>query len=184
MAAQEPRVDRSDCMEHVLLITGSMGAGKTSTLYEASDLLIERGIVHAAIDLDSLGVGHLDGAARAEVALRNLAAVCANYASAGVTRLLAAGAIETRAELEQIQQAARAGATLVCRLRATPEVMEKRIAGRESGIFAGRYLARVRVLDEILAAAALEDFSIDTTNARITGVAEELLNRPAWIRVG
>ena len=58
-----------------------MGAGKTSTLYEASDLLIERGIHHAAIDLDSLGVGHLDGAQLQDVALRNLAAVCANYTS-------------------------------------------------------------------------------------------------------
>ncbi|HVH58351.1 MAG TPA: hypothetical protein VM791_18940 [Vicinamibacterales bacterium] len=167
-------------MEHVLLITGSMGAGKTSTLYEASDLLIERGIHHAAIDLDSLGVGHLDGAQLQDVALRNLAAVCANYTSAGVTRLIAAGAIESRTELEQIQQASQAGATVVCRLWARPEVMEKRIASREDGIFADRYIARVRVLDEILAAAALEDFSIDTTDAPITRVAEELLNQAAW----
>ena len=92
-------------MDHVLLITGSMGAGKTSTLYEASDLLIERNIIHAALDLDALGVGHLDGPKLSDVALRNLAAACANYAASGVRRLIAAGAIESRTELERIRVA-------------------------------------------------------------------------------
>ena len=36
-----------------------MGAGKTTLMAEASDVLIERGIVHAAIDLDTLGIGLL-----------------------------------------------------------------------------------------------------------------------------
>ena len=44
-------------MESVLIVTGSMGAGKTSVMGEASDLLAQRQIVHAAIDLDALGVG-------------------------------------------------------------------------------------------------------------------------------
>jgi hypothetical protein len=39
------------------------------------------------------------------------------------------------------------------------------------------------VLDEILDAAALEDFSIDTTDAPITRVAEELLKQAAWPRL-
>ena len=42
--------------EHVpvIVITGNMGAGKTTILAEASDLLTAGGIVHAAIDLDTL----------------------------------------------------------------------------------------------------------------------------------
>jgi adenylate kinase len=43
----------------VIVITGSMGAGKTTVLGEASDLLAAHGITHAAIDLDALGVSHL-----------------------------------------------------------------------------------------------------------------------------
>lgn len=46
-------------MQSLLIITGSIGAGKTSTLYEASDLLAERQIAHAAIDLDALGIVYL-----------------------------------------------------------------------------------------------------------------------------
>ena len=43
----------------VIVITGSMGSGKTTVLGEASDLLTARGVVHAAIDGDALANGHL-----------------------------------------------------------------------------------------------------------------------------
>jgi Ni2+-binding GTPase involved in maturation of urease and hydrogenase len=38
----------------VLVISGSMGAGKTTVLGQAHDLLIEAGVEHGAIDLDCL----------------------------------------------------------------------------------------------------------------------------------
>ena len=43
----------------LLIITGTMGAGKTAVLAEASDILALRQIAHAAIDLDALGLAHL-----------------------------------------------------------------------------------------------------------------------------
>jgi hypothetical protein len=43
----------------LLIITGAMGAGKTSVLGEASDLLTRRHIAHAAIDVDALGLAYL-----------------------------------------------------------------------------------------------------------------------------
>ena len=52
-------------MESLLIITGSMGAGKTSVLAEASDILALGKIVHAAIDLDTLALAHLPSAVRA-----------------------------------------------------------------------------------------------------------------------
>ena len=82
-------------MESLLIITGTMGAGKTSVLGEASDILALRGIVHAAIDLDALGLAHLPSAADGDgVMYRNLQSVCENYSSLGVKRLLLARAIE------------------------------------------------------------------------------------------
>ena len=42
----------------LLIISGSMGAGKTTVLSEASDLLAQADIPHAAIDLDWLAVMH------------------------------------------------------------------------------------------------------------------------------
>jgi hypothetical protein len=45
--------------ESLLIITGTMGAGKTTVLAEASDILALRHITHAAIDLDAFGLAHL-----------------------------------------------------------------------------------------------------------------------------
>jgi hypothetical protein len=45
--------------DFVLIITGAMGAGKAAVLGEASDILAQRQIVHAAIDVDVLGLAHL-----------------------------------------------------------------------------------------------------------------------------
>ena len=72
----------------VIIITGTMGAGKTTILSEASDILSSAGVIHAAIDLDTLGICHMpDGLAR-ELMFRNLASVWSNYCAAGLRRLL------------------------------------------------------------------------------------------------
>jgi hypothetical protein len=59
--------------QELLIITGSMGSGKSTVLGAATDLLTLQGIAHAAIDLDTLGIFHLpveiDGSS---VGLRNL----------------------------------------------------------------------------------------------------------------
>jgi hypothetical protein len=56
-----------------------MGAGKTAVLGEASDILAHGQIVHAAIDLDALGLAHLPFAARNGVMYGNLRSICRNY---------------------------------------------------------------------------------------------------------
>jgi len=75
-------------------MTGTMGAGKTAVLGEASDILAQRQVVHAAIDLDALGLAHLPPAASTDgVMYDNLRAICRNYAALGVKRFLLARAI-------------------------------------------------------------------------------------------
>jgi hypothetical protein len=69
-------------MDSLLIITGTMGAGKTTVLGEASDILALRHIVHAAIDLDALGLAHLPSATGNDAVMyKNLQAVSKNYAS-------------------------------------------------------------------------------------------------------
>lgn len=59
-AATLPLTSRHQSMPvQVLVITGSMGSGKTSVMAEASDLLSAAGIDHAAIDFDGLGIGYV-----------------------------------------------------------------------------------------------------------------------------
>jgi molybdopterin-guanine dinucleotide biosynthesis protein len=92
---------------NVLVITGSMGSGKTTMLGEVSDLLAKRGTLHAAIDIDAFGNAHDPTGAMdlAATAYRNIADAVRNYAAQGVTWLVMAGAIETRSELAQLRAA-------------------------------------------------------------------------------
>lgn len=168
-------------MQDVLLITGSMGVGKTATLGEASDLLAERGIAHAAVDLDALGLAYGVNSALGEIAIRNLVCVCANYESAGITKLLAAGAVESSEELEQIRRATNAQRTVVCRLRAPLAVMQRRVALRERGIFSEQYVARVGPLEARLDAVTLEDFSVETAEGSVTDAAQRMLTLAGWM---
>ena len=166
----------------MLIITGSMGAGKTSVLAEASDILALRKIVHAAIDLDALGLAHLPSADGNDgVMYRNLESVCRNYASLGVTRLLLARAMEDRAELELCQSIVSAANTTVCRVTACMATMQQRVRTRESGLLQQEYVDRVVTLDAILNRAALEDFSVVNENRSLSDVAQEMLVKAGWI---
>lgn len=74
------RIERGGATtESLLIITGTMGSGTTSVLAEASDILALRGIAHAAINLDALGLARLPSATgNNEVMYCNLRSVCEN----------------------------------------------------------------------------------------------------------
>ena len=166
----------------LLIITGSMGAGKTSVLGEASDILALRNITHAAIDLDAFGLAHLpSGASNDVVMYRNLQGVCKNYASVGVRRFLVARAIEDRATLECCRSAVSARNTIVCRLTAKVGTMRQRVKIRESGVLQKQFTARVAKLDSILDRARVEDFTVTTDARSVTEIAQEMLLKAGWV---
>ena len=159
-----------------------MGSGKSTVLAEASDILALQSVVHAAIDLDSLGLAHLPSTASNNVAMyRNLHSVCENYGSLGVTQFLLARAIEDRAELELCRRAAQVQDVVVCRITASVETMQQRVRRRESGLLQGEFVARVATLNAILNAARLEDFTVANENRSVKEVANEMLRRAGWV---
>ncbi len=164
-----------------------MGAGKTSVLGEASDILGRRQIVHAGIDLDALGMAHLrsnpgsppppsDG-----VMYENLRSICRNYANRGVQRFLVARALEDSAQLKLCREIIPAVHTVVCRLSASLATMEQRVRDRDSGISQRELAARVAALSAILERARLEDFVVANENRSLTDVAIEMLVQAGWI---
>jgi hypothetical protein len=168
--------------EALLIITGTMGAGKSAVLGEASDLLAQRRIVHAAIDLDALGLAYLPGATPGDAVMyQNLRFIVSNYAAAGVERFLVARALEDRAQLDLCREIIPTANTRVCRLTASLETAERRVGARDLGIFQEEYVGRVRELDAILDGAGLEDFTVANDNRALTEVALEVLTRAGWI---
>ena len=166
----------------MLIITGTMGAGKTAVLGEASDILAQHQIVHAAIDLDALGLAHLPSAAPSDgVMYDNLRSICRNYAALGVQQFLVARAIEDLAQLKLCRDIAPAANTVVCRLTASIGQMKRRVQMRESGMSQPGYVARVEKLNAILDRAHLEDFAVANEDRPLTEVATEVLVRAGWI---
>ncbi|HLV96378.1 MAG TPA: hypothetical protein VKS44_14395 [Candidatus Acidoferrales bacterium] len=166
----------------MLIITGTMGAGKTAVLGEASDILAMRQIVHAAIDLDALGLAHLPSAAFSDgVMYDNLRSICRNYTALGVQRFLVARAIEDEAHLKLCRDILPAANTIVCRVTASIETVKRRVEMREFGISRQEYVARAVKLNAILDRARLEDFTVANENRPLTDVAIEILVKTKWI---
>ena len=164
----------------VIVITGSMGSGKTTMMAEASDILATCGLDHAAIDLDALGIACVPGH-DADLTYRNLETVWTNCAVAGARRLLIAAAVESRAELDRIRAAVPGAHLVVCRLTASLDTMQQRVAVREPGMFRDRFVARVEELERLLDTAALEDFTMMNEARSVTETARAILRRAGWI---
>lgn len=159
-----------------------MGSGKTAVMAEASDILALHGIPHAAVDLDMLGFAHLPaGAENDDVMYRNLQAVWQNYAALGVDRLLLARAIESRAHLERCVVGVGAKEVVVCRLAASLETMEERVGSRELGVGRNKYVERVKMLNDAMDRARLENFAVANEGRQLTEVANEVLERAHWL---
>ena len=134
----------------IIVITGNMGSGKTTILAETSDLLTAAGVLHAAIDLDTFGMGHMPETASRGLPYRNLSCVWQNYAAAGASRLLIAEALESSHDLARIHDAVAGAQIVVCRLTATLETLRRRVAQREIGALRDTFVARVDELQLLI----------------------------------
>ncbi|MBU2670656.1 adenylyl-sulfate kinase [Actinoplanes bogorensis] len=162
-------------MPAALLITGTVGAGKTTVAEAVGDLLTGREIPNAVIDLDWLRRAwpappgdRFNGA----LTLRNLEAVAANFVAAGASRLVLAGVLESRAELHAYGKALEMPLT-VCRLRVALPTVRERLRRRHALDPAGLawHLARSGELDAILTDALVEDYVVDVVGETPAQVA-------------
>lgn len=164
-----------------LLITGTVGVGKTSVAEMVGDLLTEHGIANAVIDLDWLrrawpspaGDPYNNG-----LGLRNLRPVARNFFEAGAVRIVLAGVIETRVDRDRHQDAL--GVPLsVCRLQVDLPLVRARLAQRhEGGAVLQWHLDRSGELDAILGAARVEDFTVDASDLSVPQAAAAVIR--AW----
>jgi hypothetical protein len=165
----------------VIVITGSMGAGKTTVLGEASDLLSEARVPHVAVDLDAIGTGLLSGDAARRVVDEGLAAIYAHAIDAGVSHVLVAEALETPDALGRLRRAMPGASIVVCRLTAPIDTMQARIRAREPGMHQARFVDRVVELERVLEDAHLEDFVVANGDCAVTEAARELLQGAGWL---
>lgn len=168
----------------MLLITGTVGAGKTTVAREVGELLRRSRATTAVIDLDSLSYlspGAEDDRFNSRFVLRNLTAVWPNYAAAGVDHLVLARFLGGVEELAGYRAAIPGSEFVVCRLTAPAGTVQERVRNRELGVARAFLAGLARRLAQEFDALGLEDFAVDNGDHRsITDVAQEVLMRAGW----
>ena len=173
------RTDVNDERRHtqVVLVTGPPGAGKTSTMWRLGEILTSRHISHALIDVDSMRNFHPapeDDLFNSRIALRNVAAMAANFREAGARCLLLADVIEHR-EFAAAYAAAIPGSDVrVVRLDVPMEGLLARLEARESTETIEWYRNRAWELQGIMEDRRIGDLVIDVGARTVDEVAIEI----------
>lgn len=166
-----------------LFLNGTVGAGKTTAAEAIGDLLQQRGIPYAVIDLDWLRnawPAPADDPFNLELELQNLAAVTANFRKAGARVLVLAGVIEKPGDRERYERALDEQ-FVVCRLVVPIPRIQSRITARHPpGAEQDWHLARIGELDSILESAQLDDFVVQIDDAEPPAIAREVLRTVGW----
>jgi predicted kinase len=167
----------------VLLITGPVGVGKTTVAGEVSALLARAGVAHALVDIDGLSECYPappDDPFNEALALRNLAAVWANYRAAGAGRLVLARVLESRDDLERYRAAVPGAVIQVVRLRASVDTLTGRVRRREAGAGLAWHVARAAELAAQMDRDRVEDAVIETDGRPLADIARDVLARAGW----
>lgn len=166
-----------------MLITGPLGVGKTAVAAEVSELLDQAGVAHALVDVDGLRWCYprpsLDPF-RVELAMKNLAAIWANFQAAGAARLILADVLEAREHLERYRAAVPGAAFTVVRLQASLSALEDRLKGRETGSALARHLRRAAEVAALMERNHVEDILVETDSKAVAAIAHEVLLRSDW----
>jgi predicted kinase len=167
----------------VLLITGPVGAGKTTVAAEAARLLREADIAHALVDLawiEQCWPVPADDPWNERLTHRNRACLWANFRQAGAGRLIVVRVLEARSLLRHVAEAVPGAAITVVRLWAPLPVLHTRIRGREAGD-PSWFLDAATHTANALEQARVEDHLVDNQHRPVAEIAEEVLCRAGWL---
>ena len=172
----------NDTPMSVLLLTGTVAAGKTTVAGEIGEILPpERAI--ACIDLDQLGWAFIPGAPDERIfKLRtdNLAAIWPNLRSAGFEHVVISGAISTIEQRHDVHDAIGGAPLTVVRLVTSPSLLEARLRRRDAGRLLEDHLAIRPELERSLDQSGLADFRVSNDDRPPGEVAHEVLQRVGW----
>jgi adenylylsulfate kinase-like enzyme len=166
-----------------LLLTGSVGSGKTVVAIEIGHLLEQQGKSAAVVDLDWLGWLHLRSSTITadQLIVRNLAAIWPNLREAGMSHAVLARAILGREPLDALRVAAPEADLVVVRLTASPSTIERRLRQRDSGQELEEHLRESLGMSRAMDREALEDIAVANDDRLPGEVARDVLQRVGWV---
>jgi len=169
-------------LTRALLITGTIGVGKTVAAIEVGERLQERGIAAAVIDLDWLcwlcspvedddQIGRVLGV--------NLAAVIPGFLEAGVSRFVLARAVRDRSDLDPVREGLGDVPLHTLRLEADPAVIATRLAARHQGDALVAHIVESAVFTDRLDAMTF-DSTVRTDGLDVAATAHAILDAAGW----
>lgn len=171
-------------MEHsseqslVIVITGPVGSGKTTTASELHELLAAERIPSALIDMDYLRQSWpVRSPFNSEIGYKNLKSVVENYRRINIGLFVVADVVETREQVEDYRLAAPGATVTSVRLRVPLDVIEDRLRLRQSPETLVWYLQRAPELEEIQSSRNVGDVVIDVGLRDAMDVAREIYAR-------
>lgn len=173
-----------DAGTRLLVVNGTVGAGKTTVAEVVADLLRERGVPYGWVDVDGLRRAYPtepDDPFGQAVALDHLAAMAGVFARRGYRHVVLAEVIERRADRELFERAFDGAELTVVRLTAPENLRLARIAGRERDAWRAWHLARTVELATVLDDAGVDDAVVPNDGDRdLRDVGADVLAAAGW----
>lgn len=173
----------------VVVITGPVGVGKTTTANAMSELLEAHEIAHTLVDMDALrqtfprppGDQH-----NVRLGMRNLADLARNAREAGSRHFVLADVVTLPGDRDGYREAIPNARITVIRLLAPVERIHERIMARNAGGTGNAgWLAweknRAAELIGIMDANDVADLTVDTSGRTPRAVAREIAIRLGWL---
>jgi dephospho-CoA kinase len=160
-------------LPQALLLTGTIGAGKTAIAVGIGRRLEDAGHSAAVVDLDWLGWVHRAQITPAQMIAANLAAIWPNLVNAGIEYVVLARGLRSSEELDAIRGAVLGSPLKVVRIVSSRELIEQRLRRRDAGAVLEEHLAESRDFDAT--GAELADITVENDRRRVETVAAEIL---------
>jgi adenylylsulfate kinase len=147
----------------VVVVTGPVGAGKTTSMAALAELLAQRGESVAAVDLDGLRElwpENPDDPFHARLGLANLSAIWPQFAERGARWLLLADVVEHPDERSEYEEAIPGALIVIVRLDVPLDRVHERLRRRESGESLAWHLHRSGELQQMMVERGVGDILV------------------------
>ncbi|HAV75745.1 MAG TPA: hypothetical protein DCX53_00160 [Anaerolineae bacterium] len=166
----------------ILLITGTVGTGKTVVATEIGEQLGSMSILNAVIDLDWLGwinVGD-DFDQYDSLIMQNVISAWQNYHAAGVEYLVLARMLLQREPVDILTRAFPHTPITIVRLVTSKNSIENRLSQRDSGETLREHLHEIDVMNRVLGELHLEHATVYNEDQSVEDTARQVINFINW----
>ena len=166
----------------ILLLTGSVGTGKTTVAAEIGEQLADMNLLNAVIDLDWLGWVNVreDFNGYDRLIMQNLVSTWGNYRAVGVEYLVLARGLLEHKPMDMLKDAFPTSPVIIIRLLASRETVKRRLTQRDSGKTLREHLKEMDEMNQIMDELKLEYATVETDTISVEEIAQRVITIAGW----